>query len=602
MVEPGQHFGDFVVTRVLTAEGPTVALATQDLTGRKCILHVFERADPVVLEAARVPSRVADARILGAGALPEPWIAFEVAGGRDLAEFIRSTGPLPPASARDLFIQLCGALRSIHDAGLAHGALKPEVIWLEQKSGQPMSVRIGEVALAAGTAQADVFALAQIAFFVLVGQWPPPAGSIPASLLARNLHSPLALSSSFDAWFARCIQADPVLRFASGGDCEGPLLYALDDVARQSPVAQVISPGGSPYRTQPQRDATTGAVTPRASRSRLWMLLGTLFVMLGVLGVVAATAPKTTKMGTVSNPGIVRREGFAPALVIPAHFGPVFSLAMLADGKTAVSLSMDDTLKFWNVNTGAQERVLSPNFGRGATLAVTTNGILAAGGGGVVKVWSLKPEPKLLVEIPAHAGQVTGVALVSDGSVLVSSSFDGALKSWQLPAGTLLHEMKGHRGRVLSVSLSADSERVVSAGDDGTVRVWSLKTGLPLRSIAAHDKPISCVRIAADGQTIATASDDGTTKLIHADSGEVIRTFPVSNTEVWSVAFTPSGRTLAIGDKEGLIYLYSVFSGERLRVLTGHASGALSLAFAPDGEVLVSGGGDRAVRVWRNFL
>jgi hypothetical protein len=610
MVELQQSFGDFVLTNVLD-RGPhhTIALGVQALTGKKCRLYVFESAAARVQEPARVRSAVADPRILdvlGAGIVPAPWIALEVATGEDLAAYVRATGPLSLPSAREVLREICETLRSLHDAGLAHGSLRPDVVWFDQKPGKHMIVRIGEVAFVAGRPQDDVLALAHTAFFVLVGQ-PPPAGqTAAASALARALHSPQPLTPTFDAWFARATQADPVLRFASARECESALLYALDDLPRPAPdIQQVALDASSPYRARGgvAEPVANAVQPPRPARLRLGFLLALLAACLvAVVVIVGIRRPH----GTPGVAGIRAKRGtipdaLRPAVTIPAHFGPVFRLAMMPEGNTAVSLGADDTIKFWNVTTGAQERVLSPSFGRAGALTVTRGGLVAAAGAGVVKVWSLGAEPKLTLTIPAHDAQVTGLAITADGSVLVTSSFDGTLRSWQLPGGKMLHEMKGHRGRVLSLALSPDDERVFSSGDDGTVRGWSMKTGASLVTIAAHQHPISCVKIANDGQTLATASDDGTVKMFHADSGTLLRTLEVSGTEVWTLAFTPLGRSIAIGDKDGLIYMYSVLSGERLRVLSGHESGTLALVYSADGETLVSGGADRIIRVWKHF-
>ena len=632
MANAGDRFGEFTITASNgMSRGCEVADAVQESTQKRVRLVIFERADIELQEAARIRSRVADTRVLdvlGAGAAPLPWIAYEHPAGQTLAEIVATTGPLSVLSAHELFTQVCEALAAMHRSGLVHGALSPNTIWIERSAGEPSKVKLGDAGLGsvlgparptapwtppenARDARSDVFVLGNLVFFALVGRIGAHV-PFPASASARAAQAPIALPPAFDSWFARCTEESPAFRFSDAAEARASLLLVLEDmgrVARPEPPP-IVDP--HPYRS------FTAALPTEARSSRrprrlvgAALLIALLVTVAGFLTFIllarrrhedersAERGARVTRPGEASPAG---RTGMRPALTIPAHMSAVFGVALLPDRNMAVSTSFDDSVKGWNLDTGAQTFVLSPSFGKGGALAVSADGLIAAGGAsGKVKLWSTTDAPKLVGEIAAHAGQVSGLAIAADAPVLFSCSLGGDVRAWRLPAGDPIRAMVGHTGRVMSVAASADGERAVSSGEDGTVRVWSLATGEALRIIRAHERPISSVRLANDGQTIATASDDGTAKLFHADSGALLRTFSIGSTEAWSVAFTPSGRTVAVGAKDGTVTLYSVFGGERLRRIEAHPSGVIALAFDASGSVLVSGGGDRVVRVWKNL-
>ena len=78
-------------------------------------------------------------------------------------------------------------------------------------------------------------------------------------------------------------------------------------------------------------------------------------------------------------------------------------MAVTADGQRAVSASDDDTLKVWDLASGAELHTLS-----------------------------------------GHTDSVNAVAVTADGQRAVSASDDNTLKVWDLASGAELHTLSGH--------------------------------------------------------------------------------------------------------------------------------------------------------------
>ena len=85
-----------------------------------------------------------------------------------------------------------------------------------------------------------------------------------------------------------------------------------------------------------------------------------------------------------------------------AHADWAFSVAVTPDGSQIVSGSGDDTVKVWDLNTGALLRTLT-----------------------------------------GHTDRVLSVAVTRDGSQIVSGSFDKTLKVWDLNTGGVLRSLTG---------------------------------------------------------------------------------------------------------------------------------------------------------------
>ncbi|XWS31354.1 hypothetical protein CRYUN_Cryun23aG0069300 [Craigia yunnanensis] len=111
--------------------------------------------------------------------------------------------------------------------------------------------------------------------------------------------------------------------------------------------------------------------------------------------------------------------------------------------ETILTSSEDGSLRIWDVNDfKSQKQVIKPKLARPGRIPVTTcawdrEGKCIAGGigDGSIQIWNLKPgwgsRPDIYIE-KSHSDDITGLKFSSDGRILLSRSFDGSLKVWDL--------------------------------------------------------------------------------------------------------------------------------------------------------------------------
>src|SRR5205085_5833711 len=75
-----------------------------------------------------------------------PFIAMEYVEGGTLADLVARRGPLAPAEAATLGVQVCSALAAAHAAGLVHRDVKPQNLLL----GRDNVLKLGDFGIAAG--------------------------------------------------------------------------------------------------------------------------------------------------------------------------------------------------------------------------------------------------------------------------------------------------------------------------------------------------------------------------------------------------------------------------------------------------------------------
>ncbi|MFO0738113.1 MAG: protein kinase [Labilithrix sp.] len=119
------------------------------------LLHPEDANDPgarsrFIREARRAASITGEhcVRIYDVGEEPAPHIVMEMLVGENAAERLRRIGAFNVSDAATLMIQLLDALSEAHGRGIVHRDLKPPNIFLADKPGEPIWVKILDFGIA----------------------------------------------------------------------------------------------------------------------------------------------------------------------------------------------------------------------------------------------------------------------------------------------------------------------------------------------------------------------------------------------------------------------------------------------------------------------
>jgi len=295
-----------------------------------------------------------------------------------------------------------------------------------------------------------------------------------------------------------------------------------------------------------------------------------------------------------------------PALLrtLEGHTNQVLAVSVTPDGRRVVSGSKDQTLRVWDMETGACLRVLQEYTTLVRSLSVTSDGrgAVSAGADDTLRVWDLETGTSL--HMLGHTDCVGSVSVTPDGRRAASANpfhpplGDMSVRVWDLGTRTCLHVLAGHARNVWSVSVTPDGQRVVSGSEDQTLRVWEMKSGQCLRTLEGHAGGVRTVSVTPDGRRAVSGSGDNTLRVWDLESGYCLRTLEGHSDSVESVSVTPDGRRAVSGSEDNTLRVWDLEAGRCLRVLEGHTDWVTSVSVTPDGRLAVSGSGDQTVRVW----
>jgi WD40 repeat protein len=296
------------------------------------------------------------------------------------------------------------------------------------------------------------------------------------------------------------------------------------------------------------------------------------------------------------NPSLTPPGG-ALIRTLEGHIGPVSAIAVLPDGKRAVSGSDDRKLKVWDMETGELIRTLEGHTGAVSAVAVLPDGKRAVSGSDdrKLKVWDMETG-ELIRTLEGHTGAVSAVAVMPDGKRAVSGSYDRKLKVWDMETGEVIQTLEGHTSWVSAVAVMSDGKRVVSGSDDLTLKVWDLETGEVIQTLVGHSYLVSAVAVMPDGKRAVSGSDDTTLKVWDLETGEDSKG---RTGWVMAVAVTSDGNRAVSGHSETTaLKVWDRETGELIRTLEGHTSWVSAVAVLPDGKRAVSGSTDGTLKVW----
>lgn len=300
-----------------------------------------------------------------------------------------------------------------------------------------------------------------------------------------------------------------------------------------------------------------------------------------------------------------RPENFITVSTLYDPAGRIEGIAFSKDDKTLISCSNDMSLNIWDLKKGVCLKKVTSYCRWVSSLLFYHKGRYLAGGcaDGTVKVWNF-PKGELCRIFGGADSRINPAAVNDAEDRLAAGCENGKIFIWDMESGRIAEELNGHDGAVRSLIFLKGGRELVSASYDGTLRRWEIGNGGAKCKILAADFPEWLGAAAADREEkrLAYTLNDGRVRIVDLGTGKEMALLSRMENQLQTLVFSGDGRYLAAGGTGGGVYLWrtedwSFYKKEDMgQDMPGHNVGWL--AFSPDSARLLGGGGMAGLMIW----
>nr|KAF6451594.1 apoptotic peptidase activating factor 1 [Molossus molossus] len=246
------------------------------------------------------------------------------------------------------------------------------------------------------------------------------------------------------------------------------------------------------------------------------------------------------------------------------HKKTVLHIQFTADGKTLISSSDDSTIQVWNWQSeeyfflqAHQETVKDFRLLKNSRL-------LSWSFDGTVKVWNITTG-RIEKDFVCHQDTVLSCDISPDATKFSSTSADNTAKIWSFDLLSPLHELKGHKGCVRCSVFSVDSTLLATGDDNGEIRIWNVSNGALLHlcapvsveeGAATHGGWVTDLCFSPDSKMLVSAG--GYLKWWNVVTGESSQTFYTNGTNLQKIHVSPDFKTCVTVDNLGILYILQI--------------------------------------------
>jgi COMPASS component SWD3 len=151
----------------------------------------------------------------------------------------------------------------------------------------------------------------------------------------------------------------------------------------------------------------------------------------------------------------------------------------------------------------------------------------------------------------AHSDPVTSVSYAGDGSLILSSGYDGLCRLWNAVSGQCLKTLVHDDGEPIgAASFSPNALYLATSSLDGCIRMWDYVTGKVVRVYQGHactQRSLPLAFVSTDlGCTVVSGSEDGRIVGWDSDSELIVLNEKVCDSAwVSGCSVSPDGKLLA---------------------------------------------------------
>ncbi|KAI8321563.1 RNA processing-related protein [Martensiomyces pterosporus] len=191
--------------------------------------------------------------------------------------------------------------------------------------------------------------------------------------------------------------------------------------------------------------------------------------------------------------------------------------------------------------------------------------LLTASWSGLIKLWDL-PGCQLVRTFRGHTDRVGGISFHPQATLglgdevadFASGAADCNIYLWSLSRETPIGKLEGHASRVVHVDHHSSGRYLGSASYDGSWRLWDVARETELLLQEGHSREVFALRFQCDGALVATAGLDGVGRVWDMRSGRSVMSLEGHAKEIYALDWSPNGYQVATGSADNTVKIFDL--------------------------------------------
>ena len=277
---------------------------------------------------------------------------------------------------------------------------------------------------------------------------------------------------------------------------------------------------------------------------------------------------------------------------------PIKQVLIDRDAKRLATGTEDGTVALWNVATGQQLWAVKAHDQRSDGLAFRPDGnrLVSVSWDGTLKVFDVKNGH---VVASAHVDQeLRSASLQSRRKTVCDGRCDNEItkttpaRVWDAETAHIICELPGNAPCCAAYSL--DCRWIATGNYDGSVNIYGAESHLLEDTKKGHEGLISAIAFSSDSTRLATFGNDAIVRIWDTETRKLLMATHDHTSDVNFVSFSPDGERAVSTDNSGVLHIWDMTAAKSFTVVPVDSvpvrtSGVESVVFSPDGQHLLAG-------------
>ncbi|KAL4472028.1 hypothetical protein ABPG72_007077 [Tetrahymena utriculariae] len=302
------------------------------------------------------------------------------------------------------------------------------------------------------------------------------------------------------------------------------------------------------------------------------------------------------------------KQNFSLLFQIIPHNKVLSLMQFSSNSEYFITTSRDQTCKIWDIQKGCSLS-LQLNIDNSQIysaidftydkkyLALASNNIICYNLQGI----QLPLLYQQIANKKGHTHSINSLSYSSDGSFLVTGSWDKSFKIWDAKQGfELLKTIKQHSDPINCVDFSKDGKYLISASIDKTCKIWDLKDNFKLKATIKNSDSIQSAVFSCDSKYLALSFWDDTVRVYDVlNEFSLLKEIQNHSKQVNSVSFSSDGKYLASTSDDKTIKIYDLLKDyQLLHNINAHTKAVTASKFSQNNTDLASVSKDQTCKIW----